>query len=126
MGLELGADDYITKLFSPRELLARVRAVLRRYKVAQDLLPARDEKRRAYRFAGWELNLRTRRLTSPKGDRIELTNGEFGLCCRPFARRALGGSERGIAQAAGGARHRRSARFDAVDFFGHVLRTSDV
>src|SRR6185312_5814229 len=79
MGLELGADDYVTKPFSPRELLARVRAVLRRSTMLQDLLPARDEKRRAYRFAGWELNLRTRRLMSPDGERIELTNGEFSL-----------------------------------------------
>jgi two-component system, OmpR family, response regulator len=79
MGLELGADDYVVKPFSPRELLARVRAVLRRYKIVQELLPARDEKRRAYRFAGWELNLRTRRLTSPRSERIELTNGEFSL-----------------------------------------------
>lgn len=79
MGLELAADDYVTKPFDSRELLARIRAVLRRFKTASEILPARDEKRRAYRFAGWELNLRTRRLTAPAGARIELTNGEFSL-----------------------------------------------
>jgi two-component system, OmpR family, response regulator len=78
MGLELGADDYLTKPFSPRELLARIHAVLRRAKAAQP--PAgKPEKRRAYRFGGWELNLHTRRLTSPEGRRVELTNGEFSL-----------------------------------------------
>jgi DNA-binding response OmpR family regulator len=79
MGLELAADDYVTKPFSPRELLARVRAVLRRYQTSAEILPARNEKRRAYRFAGWELNLRTRRLTGAGGQRVELTNGEFSL-----------------------------------------------
>src|SRR5258706_9666884 len=79
MGLELGADDYVMKPFSPRELLARIRAVLRRYQTAREVRPARSEKRRGYRFAGWELALGTRRLTSPQGGRVELTHGEFNL-----------------------------------------------
>ena len=79
MALELGADDYVTKPFNSRELLARIRAVLRRYQTGSELLPARDERRRAYRFEGWELNLRTRRLISPERNRVDLTNGEFSL-----------------------------------------------
>ena len=78
MGLELGADDYVTKPFSPRELLARIRAVLRRYQTQREL-PARDEQRRAFRFAGWELNLRTRKLHASDGRRLDLSNGEFSL-----------------------------------------------
>lgn len=78
MGLELGADDYVTKPFSPRELLARIRAVLRRYQTQSELV-ARDDKRRAYRFAGWELNLRTRKLTAPDGRKLDLGNSEFSL-----------------------------------------------
>src|SRR5437868_3482236 len=79
MGLELGADDYVTKPFSPRELLARIRAVLRRYQTAREVLPPKTEQRRGYRFVGWELNLGSRRLTSPDGSRIELSLGEFNL-----------------------------------------------
>jgi DNA-binding response OmpR family regulator len=77
MGLELGADDYLTKPFSPRELLARIRTVLRRTK-GRALTEARQRELRAYRFVDFELNLRTRRLTK-RGQRIELTNGEFNL-----------------------------------------------
>jgi DNA-binding response OmpR family regulator len=79
MGLELGADDYLTKPFSPRELLARIRTVLRRTK-GEALTEARQRDVRAYRFASFELNLRTRRLAKQHpGQRIELTNGEFNL-----------------------------------------------
>ena len=78
MGLELGADDYVTKPFSPRELLARIRAVLRRSQ-PEVVSPGRDESLRAYRFAGWELNVRLRRLQSPQGKRIEIFRGEFSL-----------------------------------------------
>jgi two-component system OmpR family response regulator len=78
MGLELGADDYLTKPFSPRELLARIRTVLRRTKAATPM-QARQQDIRAYRFAEFELNLRTRRLNRRGGRPIELTNGEFNL-----------------------------------------------
>jgi two-component system OmpR family response regulator len=78
MGLELGADDYLTKPFSPRELLARIRTVLRRAKSAVPGV-AREREIRAYRFAEFELNLRTRRLKRNNGAHIVLTNGEFNL-----------------------------------------------
>jgi two-component system OmpR family response regulator len=78
VGLELGADDYMTKPFSLRELLARIRAVLRRSEAAHR--PARGKARQIrYRFAGWELNTRTRRLRSPIGEVLPLTAGEFNL-----------------------------------------------
>jgi DNA-binding response OmpR family regulator len=80
MGLELAADDYITKPFRLRELLARIRAVLRRSRPSETATP-RDEQLRAYRFAGWELNVRLHRLTSPDGRRVPLTNSEFSLLC---------------------------------------------
>ena len=77
MGLELGADDYLTKPFSPRELLARIRAVLRRRR--PEVQQGRPEGIRAYRFDGWELNLNTRRLKGRDGQAVPLSNGEFSL-----------------------------------------------
>ncbi len=77
MGLELGADDYVTKPFSQRELLARIKAVLRRTETKR--AARRVEDARAYRFAGWELNTGLRRLKSPEGESVELTNSEYAL-----------------------------------------------
>jgi DNA-binding response OmpR family regulator len=78
IGLELGADDYVTKPFSLRELLARIRAVLRRSETADRRLRGK-ERRVRYRFAGWELDMRTRSLTSPAGNALTLTKGEINL-----------------------------------------------
>ena len=72
-----GADDYVTKPFSPRELLARIRTVLRRRR--EEVRQGRPDGVRAYRFDGWELNLNTRRLTAPDGSLIVLSRGEFSL-----------------------------------------------
>ncbi len=78
IGLEMGADDYIAKPFNPRELLARVRAILRRTNaVATVGKPAGAPKR--MRFAGWSLDLGRRRLEAPDGLIVDLTAGEYEL-----------------------------------------------
>jgi two-component system, OmpR family, response regulator len=77
MGLELGADDYVTKPFSQRELLARIKAVLRRTEGKR--ATRRGETVRAYKFGGWELNTGTRKLKAPDGRNVELTNSEYAL-----------------------------------------------
>lgn len=77
VGLELGADDYITKPFGMRELLARIRATLRRRNM-DSLTPARRTEHR-YSFEGWQFDQRSRELTSPDGQTVSLTKGEFAL-----------------------------------------------
>lgn len=78
LGLELGADDYMTKPFSMRELLARTRAVLRRSQQNAETHSAEEEVQ-ALRFEGWELDLRSKRLCAPSGERVDLTQAEARL-----------------------------------------------
>lgn len=78
IGLELGADDYIIKPFGLRELLARARAVLRRQELGR-LARGRYPERGGYRFNGWQLERRCRRLVNPAGEPVMLTKSEFAL-----------------------------------------------
>src|SRR5215469_6614176 len=78
VGLELGADDYVTKPFSLRELLARIRAVLRRQEAGR-AATQRDPERGRCKFGGWQLDRRSRRLTDPDGTPVALTKGEYAL-----------------------------------------------
>lgn len=77
IGLELGADDYLVKPFNPRELLARIRAVLRR--LASEPAQSSDKKTHVYAFSGWRLDTMSRELLSPEGARVALTGAEFDL-----------------------------------------------
>ncbi|WP_244444301.1 response regulator [Lutibaculum baratangense] len=78
LGLELGADDYLTKPFNLHELVARGRAVLRRQELGRSGR-RREGERGGYRFSGWQLDRRTRRLTDPDGVPVGLTKGEYAL-----------------------------------------------
>ncbi|GJD91808.1 Transcriptional regulatory protein OmpR [Methylobacterium hispanicum] len=83
VGLELGADDYLAKPFNPRELLARIRAILRRSTASA---PDDDGVRKLH-FAGWTLDVALRQVLSPEGARVAVTGAEFdllhALCLRP-------------------------------------------
>jgi len=76
IGLEVGADDYLAKPFNPRELLARIRAVLRR---ANAVAPIVDRRARTLTFLGWQIDCLLRELKDPKGTHIVLTGAEFSL-----------------------------------------------
>ncbi|MBB3901729.1 response regulator [Methylobacterium brachythecii] len=86
IGLETGADDYLAKPFNPRELLARIRAILRRGNSNGAERPEVEEARRLH-FHGWTLDTGLRQVLSPEGARIAITGAEFdllhALCLRP-------------------------------------------
>src|SRR5437868_7796599 len=75
IGLEMGADDYLPKPFHLRELLARVKSVLRR--ASSRSAERQSVPRSRARFAGWNLDLASRELLSPAGEEVRLTTGEF-------------------------------------------------
>lgn len=85
LGLEMGADDYIAKPFNPREVLARIRAVLRR--TGNNESHAAADSAKAYAFGGWVMDVARRALTDPSGTRVSITDAEFDLlrifCARP-------------------------------------------
>ncbi|MGM4986807.1 response regulator [Tardiphaga sp. 841_E9_N1_2] len=85
LGLEMGADDYLPKPFNPRELLARINAVLRRQATA--LNASATPNAAALSFAGWQIDLRLRELRNPEGARVAMTSAEFDLL-RAFVERS--------------------------------------
>lgn len=87
IGLEIGADDYMSKPCNPRELAARIRSVLRRRNASGVVLNSAGEPREVYRFSGWVLDLSDRTLINPEGTAVVLSSGEFALlaafACHP-------------------------------------------
>jgi two-component system phosphate regulon response regulator OmpR len=79
VGLEVGADDYISKPFNLREVLARVKSVLRRTQAAGVQSRESSDSSSIFRFDDWKLNPDRRELTSPEGEDVQLTTGEFEM-----------------------------------------------
>ena len=77
VGLEMGADDYLAKPFNPRELLARIKSILRRAKVQSDRL--KPDEASVVRFSRWRLDTLSRQLTSPEGVAVPLSGAEYRL-----------------------------------------------
>lgn len=79
LGLELGADDYITKPFHSHELIARIKSVLRRANPSNDTKKNETDKTSVVKFAGWELNVNSQRLLNPQRQEITITSHEFSI-----------------------------------------------
>lgn len=79
IGLEIGADDYLPKPFNPRELIARIKALLRRSRSPEGAPGAQPLSNHRYAFQGWLWDADARRLTTPEGRPVELTGGEHDL-----------------------------------------------
>ncbi len=77
VGLEMGADDYVAKPFNPRELLSRIKSILRRSKASQEAI--KPDEANVVRFSGWHLDMLSRQLTSPQGVAVPLSGSEYRL-----------------------------------------------
>ena len=95
VGLELGADDYVVKPFEPRELVARIRTVLRR--VGRGNPPQAETEDWLYAFEGWELDPLKRKLTDPEGVTVPISTAEFRLLRAFLGRAAQGNGPRSVA-----------------------------